>query len=178
MGTNNNLINATINCDCFIVPNKAVKANSGWDDRPISSWGRKLADKAAEIAAENGFSYNESIDKFVQMWWVGADSDNMQDHGFCIEIGNNKYFFGYQRSISQVPMKFFEGHKEGEILPLVMTLKPMSVMNIELGRKSLQHYEETDEVPEFKITFNLKLNQLDYRYRRFGTFEEVLKYVA
>ena len=174
--TDNNIINATINCDCFIVPNAAVKADFGWGE--ISSYGRKLADKAAEIAANNGFEYNEETDKFVQMWWVGAGSDNMQDHGFCIDIGNEKYFFGYQRSIELVPVNFFRGHKEGEVLPLTIALRPVAKMDINIGRESRISFDEENPAPTFQITFNIKLNQLDYRYRRFGTFEEVLDLVA
>ena len=58
---NTNIINATVNCDCFIVPNKAAIADLDY------TMGQNLAAKAAEIAAENGFSYDKSVDKFVQM---------------------------------------------------------------------------------------------------------------
>lgn len=158
MNTTTNMINVTVDCNCFIIPNSLAKANVN------NSFGRKLADKAAEIAATNGFEYDESLDKFVQLWWVGCNSDNMQDHGFTIEVDGQKYRFGYEMCLELVPVKFFKGHKEGEILPLTISLKP--------------RHDEGEEVPTFNVTFNLKLNQLDYRYRRFGRFEEVLKLLA
>ena len=172
--TNNNMINVTVNCDAFIVPNRAAKADLDY------TMGQNLATKAAEIAAENGFSYDESVDKFVQMWWTDGKSDNMQDHGFSIEIGNEEYLFGYERGISYVPINFFKDHKEGEILPLTISLKPVAKVNKDIGRREgyTSFEEDTNPAPTFQITFNLKLNQLDYRYRRFGRFEDVLKYVA
>lgn len=168
MGTTNNLINATINCDCFIVPNAATRADQRY------SMGIQLAKKAAEIAANNGFEYNEATDKFVQMWWTNSDiSDNFQDHGFNVHHEGKIYRFGHDIILDYIPETFFRDHKEGDILPITIRLKP-NWYTTENDKRNIQE----DDLPEFNVTFNLKLNQLDYRYRRFGTFEEVLKAVC
>ena len=76
-------------------------------------------------------------------------------------------------------MNFFKNHKEGEVVPITIRLKPVAKVNKDIGRReSYTTFEDTNPAPEFHITFNLKLDQLDYRYRRFGRFEDVLKYVA
>lgn len=174
----NNPINVTINCDCSIIPGRAKKADFGY--RSIAGWTRRLADKAAEIAAMNDFTYNEETDLFVQMQWRSDKFDNMQNNGFCIEIENEKYFFGHDSSIEYVPLNFFKGHKEGEILPLTIKLKPMAV---ESKNERLRRYNE-DEAPEFNITFNLKLNQLECDFSSmicihsyYDKFEDELEYV-
>ena len=173
--TTMHIINVTVDCDCFIVPNKASKADLEF------FMGRDLADKTLEIAEMNNFEYDPETDKFVQMWWTNENSKNFQDHGFTVTVGETVYNFHYARDCNYIPAKFFEGHKEGEILPLTIRMKPDSSYSADetidrhTRRANSMWYDENPELaPYFEITFNLKLNQHDYRYARFGNFEDVL----
>lgn len=165
----------TMDIEAFIVPNKACPAKSFW----LSS--EKKAARAAEICELNKITYNEETDNLVQLWCIGGESDNMQDHGFSYTEGNLKYRFRFD---SVLPANLFTGYKEGEVVSVKISMTPCLVYELGEGedfprRRIYADYEEEEiEAPQFVFTFNIKLNQISYRYSRFGNFEDVLEQVC
>jgi hypothetical protein len=84
-------------------------------------------------------------DMLVQVWCTSPDSENWQDHG-GLQLGGHKLTPG--EFPGYLPVRLFDGKTEG--------------MTIEIEA-------ENGEIIE------LTLSQLKYRYRRFGTFDQVLK---
>lgn len=83
--------------------------------------------------------------KAIQIWSVSSDCNNIPDHGILI---NDKY---YHIRIGLLPAALFAGKKEGDHVTF--------------------NYVDDD----VDITVDMYLNQKDYRYGRFGTFEEVFQ---
>ena len=90
----------------------------------------------------------EPDDTIVETWCCNEESDNWHCHGLKI----NEETLPVGTFPSDFPARIFKGKKEGEEITLHST-----VLNVD---------------------FVLKLNQLSYRYRRFGRFEEVLAHVS
>ncbi len=176
--TLNNIIEATMNVDIFIVPNSPSKADTSW------SMDQRLAEEMQEIADDNGYDYDVNIDKLVQLWWTNDEFDNLNDHGFQIKHDGYEYHFGAGTLTSYLPETILRDKVEGESFELKMHLSPDlrydANENVDRWerRKNAEDYENEDGTykesrPVFEITFVITPNQSDYRYRRFGTFEEV-----
>lgn len=159
MKTTNMIVNGTINAtlEAFIIPNSANLVT----DWMIPSQQERMAEKAKKISAVAGCGFDATSDKLVQLWFVGMGSENLVDHATMAEDENgNEYVLC--ADIERLPEAVFRGHKEGDVIevPLPATCKGKSG-NIEVV-----------------INAKIKLNQRDYRYRRFGNFEEVLAQVT
>jgi len=90
----------------------------------------------------------------VQVWATGSKVDNWSCHGWLPEILNdeeldNADFLRISRFPDYLPVDLFSGRVEGQIVTITTT--------------------------EPKVTINLKLNQLQYRYKDWGPFEKVLQ---
>lgn len=165
-----------INCDIFIIPNKAACINKQY------YIGEKLMKRSEELATENGFIYYPEVTRMVQIWCVGQGSDNMQDHGFHYKVGDKEYSFYFDSYLPESALRF---HNEGDIITLKMPFRPRYVFSKDEGGKKLwdkvidfEDDPEAPEAPTFYFTVNMKLNQRDYRYKNFGNFEEVLNTVT
>ena len=95
-------------------------------------------------------------EKMVQVWLTNDKSDNINDHG--IKIDGKQYY----PSCSNIPYTLIKNVKEGE----TATVKFFG-------------YDHSGE-KAVKVVFEIQLTakQLDYRYKRFGSFEETLKRVV
>lgn len=81
----------------------------------------------------------------VQVWCVSENSDNVGDHGFGVD---GKWI---RPRINVLPANLFFDKKEGD--------------NIEFRYRD----------DESELTIIMRLNQADYRYARFGKFEDVFE---
>lgn len=156
---NNTIVNGVINgnLEAFIIPNKATAA----EDWLIPSQREKMMARGKEIAELSGKEFDAATDKLVQLWFVGMGSENLVDHGAMVEDeAGNKYVLTAR--IEHLPVSLFAGHKEGETIEL------------RLPATCRRQGESIDVI----LNVNVKLNQHDYRYRRFGAFEDVLQSVV
>ena len=91
----------------------------------------------------------EPDDTIVETWCCNSGSDNWHCHGLKPERGATLSVGSFP---TYFPARIFKGKKEGDTVTIHST-----VLNMD---------------------FELTLNQLAYRYRRFGPFEEALAYVS
>lgn len=91
----------------------------------------------------------EPDDTLVETWCCNKESDNWHCHGLKI---NGETTLPVGCFPSDFPARIFMGKKEGDKITLHST-----VLNVDI---------------------ELTLNQLAYRYRNFGPFEEVLTHVS
>lgn len=98
----------------------------------------------------------------VQMWYVGVQelhSDNLADHGFRIIDNGTRYSFT-MNGLNYLPYCFLKDKKEGDIIKVTFPIKL---------------YTDDESEANWTLEATIKLNQTDYRYRRFGRFEDVLE---
>ena len=144
----------TIDAQIFIIPNDAFKYDFNYDSQAHRA--RKIVTRLNEA---NGFNMVPEDTLFVETWWTNDDSDNILRHG--IEIDGGFLDCGQLGFLEDVPYEIIKDLKEGQTI----TLRVNDLL-----------YTENDE-DKVDVTFNLTANQLSYRYRRFGTFEETLRCV-
>ena len=99
---------------------------------------------ASEVAMFQG----HKDELFVQVWMSNSDCDNWSDHFYDVRYGH-------------LPISLFDGKEEGDAI------------EFEALTTSWKGSRKNRPTPE-KCMVKLTLKQLDYRYRRFGKFEDVL----
>lgn len=169
--------------DIFIVPNKASipgkfkgnyqDINNRFDiydekelEKEIEFYGKETIDYCldknlptykAMAVRDTLISYGKEYleENQVEVWATGGENgENWGDHGMAKDELRN-FQFGTRASghfPSFFPESFFKNKKEGDTIFL--------------------------QIEDTNIVFELKLNQNDYRYSRFGNFENVLEFVT
>ena len=147
----------------FIIPNRAclVMDYLGSPERAI---------KAAEsLCAANHTTFNADHDRLVQTWIVAEEdlgTENLGDHGFRVEINGIMYHCNIgDRRHTNIPQILLKDKKEDEWITLI------------LPDCKGECRDDENEIT-FDLELSVQLKQLDYRYRRFGRFEEVLEAVC
>ena len=104
-------------------------------------------------------------ERYIQMWYVVKDlnCENLSDHGARVELDGETYYIGMPTSF--LPYSILKGKSDGDTIDVTFR----NSWDIDLDHED----EET-----VKITMHVTLNQKDYRYRNFGSFQEVLKKVV
>ena len=156
--TNTRTIN--INAGAFIIPNPVGKIN-GFIFESDKNFQKELLNI-------NGFSVDEE-EKCVQLWVHNKEelgSDNLNDHGFTMEIDGEEYLFMYF-DLNHIPVSMLENVQEGDSIQILIPFR----REVRVRRDG--EWEEIDMKVVFDTT--IKFEQLPYRYGRFGRFEEVLK---
>jgi len=147
----------TIKADVFIVPNESYKVSE-----KTFEWAR--ADYFRVFEANHDKISGDFMDQiWIQIWFATRgdnDQSNWTDHG----IDGYKELVGWRPVCQYLPKALFEGHKEGDIITINLPI----IKPVELG--------EGDSYADMYATIKvgLCLKQQDYRYKRFGKFEEVL----
>ena len=136
----------------FIIPNSACTKN----DFLLDSY----KGKAQELLLANGIQNDD--EKLVQIWFFtpGNDDSNWVDHtidGF----DELKY---WKPAIGYLPASLFADKDDGD------------VVTVNLPIEKYDHDKNITMHTTIKV--QLKLDQLNARYRRFGSFAEVLKRVT
>jgi len=153
-----------INADLFIIPNHASIAKEYILKRYES--------ESKQIADLNNIPFDVDQTNLVQVWSTDKKCDNMQCGTFHIVCDEYDYSCSL---ISVLPRTLFEGYKENDIVTCVI---PVYVSSY---RKSNEDYKSSvvfDDKEQMLVQFNFSLKQLEYRYRSFGTFEDVLEMVC
>ena len=142
------MLKATVNCKGFIIPNKHGKIKNY-----LISHTRENATKACEL---NGIDpENESM---LEMWLVGENCDNINDHRFEFETSNGETRVCFSGEIPRlVPSSLFKNKDDGDVI----TYKWQCHCN-----KSDTRLRDWDNLgDEVEFTFNIELAQKEFRYR-------------
>lgn len=138
-----------VSADMFIVPNGFMKASNNF------IFGDRLNVTMNGILEAS--DHETEVDPYMMQVWLVAENDlgceNLVDHmGHYWGIDGVKHPFG--NIPSYLPANMFVGKKEGDVVTVV--------------------YPEgtTQFNKDFRVVMHLKLAQTEYRYRRFGTFEQ------
>lgn len=150
-------VTGTIALDTFIVPNSPVRISDFFSDSDRA--------KIVNVVINNNVDYNVLTDKVIEFWHVSEHDDDVTSHNLTFITDDGRKVVMEHPGIKNLPAKLFVGKHEGE--------------NVDLHVKGYYHALITDtEGKHQKVTlkmnviFSMFLDQYDYRYRRFGTFEQ------
>ncbi len=158
---------SVITGDVFITPNGLCTANDIWDEG--TRYGMYLS------AVENGIHFDADKTKFIELWYCTPNGENSNWRDHCID-GHAE--LAYWRPItSRLPVELFKGKKEGDIVTVELPITGWTALN---PVRKIDNPPAGCKMPNgvtvtTHVTVSLRLSQLKYRYRRFGTFEEVLE---
>lgn len=147
----------TIVADLFIIPNTASKAAN------FMSMAETRKNEMEQLCKANGLVFDPE-DPLVQIWVTNDDVENFQDHHPRFIMGGKVYEYNLQ---TRLPYSILKNIKEGETFDITIPVK---------GRP-VDLDEDTKSPVETEINFKLTAKQTEYRYRRFGKFEECLRMV-
>lgn len=155
---NGEVIGIEFNAEAFIIPNHSGKLENFWFSG--------AANCAKEIAINVLGEEPDKDELYVQMWYVVKDlkCDNLVDHNAYIDIDGKKYAIDIASCF--LPYTALKGKNDGDIIDVTF-------QNTN-GWRNDDGPEETEET----ITMHVTLNQKDYRYSSFGSFQEVLNKVT
>lgn len=147
------MLNYNLNGEMFIVPNK-ISYPAGW----LSGSDLQLM---CENARNNGVEYVEGM-PMIQVWLVVPGmSNNAGDHGINVtedvRVSLNRY-------ATLIPAPVLEKVNEGDSVELTFS---------GISRDCVKETKE-----DCMVTMNVVAKQRDYRYRRFGDFDEVYNKVV
>lgn len=153
-----------VRAEVFIIPNEAGRL-----DDILSSGVR---DGVLEVSELSGKIFNNIVDRAIDVWLTNKPelgSENLRDHGFRVKDENGVEYY-CNLSTGLLPSWIFKRKKEGETVQCII---PGYCTAMRSRREMLADNEREKAV----FNFELSLNQSSYRYSRYGTFEEVFRYV-
>ena len=113
--------------------------------------------KAQELLIANGIHNDD--EKLIQIWFFTPENPNSSwvDHN----IDGYDELRGWRPAIGYLPASIFNGKDDGDVVTVNLPI---------------EKYDRDENVTMFTtIKVQLKLDQMNSRYRRYGTFAEVLK---
>lgn len=147
--------------DVFIIPNPAFsnKKDSSFKLPSFMDELNKVFYSNSDLNEEK-ISFDDT--RFIECWFCNPDNDNWRDHGITgLEDGIDGD--SWRLSTAWIPEWIFANKKEGDGVTLTLPV---------------QRRDENRGVCETSMVIaSVILAQTKYRYRNFGTFEEVLKRV-
>lgn len=144
--------------EVFVVPNRAAMVGEFLDCQQEG-----ISNLMSTICDMKGMTFDPENDRMAELWFVSEkdlESENLRSHGLNINIDGNWY--SSFLPCSYLPVKLFEGHKEGDSMQLYY---PVTVKDCDGNEISVL------------INMDLKLTQLTSRYYHRGNFEDALEYV-
>lgn len=155
----------TINAEAkaFVIPNQA----DAWKDFTLGTNRARM--KRACGLNEVPFDENE---KWVQMWFVCDDleSENLGCHGGVATDPEAEDILNIRQGMLEfIPESVLKNVKEGD----TFTWKAY----VNTFRKE-EDCEENMDPEEAILNLSITAEQLNYRYRQFGSFEEVVAHVT
>lgn len=158
----------TVNAEAFIIPNSASKVARIWEDD--SEYAIKYQQpKYQKVYDDNDLTRRDN-DKLVQLWYTSEElhSENLCNHGFSIDIEGTRYYVeNHDVQIAMIPSQLLKGVNENETFDV--TIKNLPVYGDRCD------YEPTMRID---LTLHCTAKQLEYRYKRFGAFQDVLNQVC
>lgn len=141
--------------DIFIIPNKGCKL-----DDYFESFREDLKKYYEDLCEANNTMFFEN-DKLVQVWITSKDLET--DNLFCHAAWIDNYVIRLDHH-EDVPMKLIH-IKEGESTTLVFN-------------GCATNLNDNTDKKEVKLVLNVTANQLGYRYRNSGKFEDIMAKVC
>lgn len=190
-----------INADIFIIPNMAVKYPKRTETViNIDLWKHVIDQYYAVKTSIDIESTDIANEEFVEIWYAtrkeGYDNSfsNWHDH----KIDGYNELIEFRPITRYLPKSLFDGHKEGDIItfPLIITGNGLSmskeyqelctkfengeISGGEFGKsvRELKKSMDSDLEIRTRIKVSARLAQNNYRYRNFGSFEQVLEKVC
>ena len=150
-----------IQAGAFVIPNGSCVAKN----LLVNSDKLRTIKQMSNICDQFGMNFDPDNDRLIQIWFHSDElgSDNLEAHGF--KYNGNHYEFRYVF----LPYKILKNIKEGDKL----TIKFYS-------EYAGTYYAENDLITnesDIWITMDVKFEQLPYRYRNKGRFEQAVRYV-
>ena len=163
----------TIVADIFIIPNAAfcyngsVAQEEGLSTDFVSNLKKVWLKNTTEEYRKTHDFKNES---WIQIWYV---TPKEEDSNWCAHtIDGYEELKGWRPISEYLPKTLFAGHKEGDCITIDIPIEKL--LNKD-ERKEIDLICNCDSCQlEATIKVQLQLAQSKYRYRRFGTFEDVL----
>ena len=154
----NSMNQVTIDADIFVIPNGACRI----DQFLSESTQERFRKDIAEIAELNGLEFDPN-DKLVELWWTERSDDedhcdNLCRHTFEFSDENGNIVKTARLDCEHIPHKWLKNLKEGETMELIVPIVTMT--------------------SGYTAKVSVRANQKDYRYGRFGNFEEVVSDVC
>lgn len=140
------------NAEAFIIPNHSGKITDFWVDY--------VAQRVKEVATSVLGKEPDKDELYVQMWYVADDlnCDNV-DCGYpWVEIDGEEHRICI--GTAYLPYTVLKGKDDGD--------------TIDVTFNNADNWRDKDPIKDLKVTMHVTLNQKDYRYRRFGSFQDVL----
>ena len=139
-----------IECDAFIIPNQTSSISNKIFLREDDSYIIRFK----EFCDINKVEYDDiTAVPQVNLWFTNNEIDNIARHNFI--INGIKFSNSYMNNVELIPLPMVKEIKEGEKISFI--------------------YKYDEPGNEHLVKFVCTAAQTKYRYRRFGTFEEVLK---
>jgi len=156
----------TIVGDIFIIPNSLAK--------PKNMMFEEARFDLYRMAKANDIKFTDES-KFVEVWFAtpGNQDSNWRDH----TIDGYDELKGWRPIWNYLPVELFKGRKEGDVVTFNLPIESWTAAHPITG---LDNSPAGCNIPNgvtvtTKIKVSMTLAQTKYRYRRFGTFEEVLE---
>ena len=177
--TDNKNFDIYMNADMFIVPNKAGKILPEYI-------GSSLLDKEFGLIEANNYDFDIHNDKFAQVWLLSTDEkakcDNLNDHSVHFTYDGKLIFVSYL--CSRLPLKVLANLKEGDTIGITYPVRgthDISVYDLSQAadEDDFKNWKNITEDVNINVDLHLHVtcNQQDYRYRRFGKFEDAVAYI-
>lgn len=144
----------TINADVFIIPNSLNMISQSFHPE-------RLEKSTREICELSNIDFDINT-KLVQCWFTNDKSDNLVDHCSKIDIDDEEWIVTNGKIPQYIPVSFFKGLKEGDTVDITVPVKV------------IKDFKHCDNKMNINLCIHTTLNQLSYRYKRFGAFEKVL----
>ena len=163
INTDNNEITFEANWDLFIIPNHAI---SLLDEYVSVPYAQKQIQPLAEIGNANNYMISV-MDRLVQVWYCNEQCENgVRDDPYVVDLSGRVWDIVFNLG-EYLPEPIVRKLHEGEtsIVNISVTLESYDVETMSNGCRSA--------IMKAHITPKQKA----YRYRGFGTFEEVLERV-
>lgn len=146
-----------LRADVFIIPNSAPRMSEILEFAQA-----EMREFAERFNSCNGKTFNEKYDNFVECWITSGCNGWGDDFNSAYTFSDGEHIYRFGGIRRYIMSNYLIDYKEGET----------TIFDIE-------HFIMVDDKKvECKVHMHLTLNQLDYRYRRFGNFQEVLSLVC
>lgn len=134
--------------DLFIVPNRGTRLSD-------FKWLESVYKKYSDLLSMNNLDVDEDA-VFFEVWAVDRKvlkSDNLGDHGFVYDDNN------FSMQVRYLPAEIFKNSKEGDTVEMTIPIR-------------------ITEDKTICMKANFRLAQTEYRYARFGHFEDAFNKVT